>query len=160
MVYLFSNNEGRNARTFSTWNALFSSFNLIAISTSIDFSGAHHRHNIHSSHTFLQILPMLGKLPCKSTSGTRFSITHPLITLAEFPELPCLATRHHLLQKWGCMYNSSTNPFVTPEITLKVASRLRETIIKNYYRDLRQLKRKVSFVGVEVLLLIDTTARS
>ena len=41
------------------------------------------------------------------------------------------------------------NPFVTPEITLKVASRLRETIIKNYYRDLRQLKRKVSFVGVE-----------
>ena len=29
------------------------------------------------------------------------------------------------------------NPFVTPEITLKVASRLRETIIKNYYRDLR-----------------------
>ena len=41
------------------------------------------------------------------------------------------------------------NPFVTPEITLKVASRLRETIIKNYYRDLRQLKRKVSFAGVE-----------
>jgi len=41
------------------------------------------------------------------------------------------------------------NPFVTPEITLKVASRLRETIIKNYYRDLRQLKRKVSFPGVE-----------
>ena len=41
------------------------------------------------------------------------------------------------------------NPFVTPEITLKVASRLRETIIKNYYRDLRRLKRKVSFVGVE-----------
>ena len=41
------------------------------------------------------------------------------------------------------------NPFVTPEITLKVAARLRETIIKNYYRDLRQLKRKVSFAGVE-----------
>jgi phosphoenolpyruvate carboxylase len=41
------------------------------------------------------------------------------------------------------------NPFVTPEITLKVASRLRQTIIKNYYRDLRRLKRKVSFVGVE-----------
>ena len=41
------------------------------------------------------------------------------------------------------------NPFVTPEITLKVASRLRQTIIKNYYRDLRQLKRKVTFAGVE-----------
>ena len=41
------------------------------------------------------------------------------------------------------------NPFVTPEITLKVAARLRETIIKNYYRDLRKLKRKLSFAGVE-----------
>ena len=41
------------------------------------------------------------------------------------------------------------NPFVTPEITLKVAARLRETIIKNYHRDLRQLKRKLSFAGVE-----------
>jgi phosphoenolpyruvate carboxylase len=41
------------------------------------------------------------------------------------------------------------NPFVTPEITLKVAQRLRETIIKNYYRDVRNLKRKLSFKGVE-----------
>lgn len=41
------------------------------------------------------------------------------------------------------------NPFVTPEITLKVAQRLRETIIKNYYRDVRRLKRKLTFEGVE-----------
>lgn len=41
------------------------------------------------------------------------------------------------------------NPFVTPEITLKVAARLRETIIKNYYRDIRKLRRKITFVGVE-----------
>ena len=41
------------------------------------------------------------------------------------------------------------NPFVTPEITLNVAKRLRETIIKNYYRDVRRLKRKLSFEGVE-----------
>ncbi|MEO5787853.1 phosphoenolpyruvate carboxylase [Gelidibacter sp.] len=41
------------------------------------------------------------------------------------------------------------NPFVTPEITLKVAERLRETIIKNYYRDIRSLKRKLTFRGVE-----------
>jgi len=41
------------------------------------------------------------------------------------------------------------NPFVTPEITLNVANRLRETIIKNYYRDTRQLKRKLTFKGVE-----------
>ena len=41
------------------------------------------------------------------------------------------------------------NPFVTPEITLKVANRLRETIIKNYYRDARRLRRKLTFEGVE-----------
>ena len=41
------------------------------------------------------------------------------------------------------------NPFVTPEITLKVANKLREAIIKNYYRDVRRLKRKLTFEGVE-----------
>ncbi|WP_344715804.1 phosphoenolpyruvate carboxylase [Winogradskyella damuponensis] len=41
------------------------------------------------------------------------------------------------------------NPFVTPEITLKVADRLRLSIIKNYYRNVRQLKRKLTFQGVE-----------
>ena len=41
------------------------------------------------------------------------------------------------------------NPFVTPEITLKVAERLKETIVKNYYRDVRQLKRKLTFKGIE-----------
>jgi phosphoenolpyruvate carboxylase len=41
------------------------------------------------------------------------------------------------------------NPFVTPEITLKVANRLRLTILKNYYRDVRTLKRKLTFRGVE-----------
>ncbi|WP_452231096.1 phosphoenolpyruvate carboxylase [Lacinutrix sp. MEBiC02404] len=41
------------------------------------------------------------------------------------------------------------NPFVTPEITLNVAKRLRETVIKNYYRDARRLKRKLTFHGVE-----------
>ncbi|WP_178990545.1 phosphoenolpyruvate carboxylase [Winogradskyella schleiferi] len=41
------------------------------------------------------------------------------------------------------------NPFVTPEITLKVAGRLRLSIIKNYYRNVRQLKRKLTFTGVE-----------
>lgn len=41
------------------------------------------------------------------------------------------------------------NPFVTPEITLKVARRLKHTILKNYYRDIRSLKRKLTFKGVE-----------
>lgn len=46
------------------------------------------------------------------------------------------------------------NPFVTPEITLKVANRLRETIIKNYYRDARRLRRKLTFEGVEERLAV------
>ena len=41
------------------------------------------------------------------------------------------------------------NPFVMPETTLKVAQRLKQTILKNYYRDLRSLKRKLTFKGVE-----------
>lgn len=41
------------------------------------------------------------------------------------------------------------NPFVTPEITLKVANRLKKTILGNYYRDVRRLKRKLTFRGVE-----------
>lgn len=40
------------------------------------------------------------------------------------------------------------NPFVTPQITLKVARRLKQTILKNYYRDARNLRRKLTFKGV------------
>ncbi|HKK11194.1 MAG TPA: phosphoenolpyruvate carboxylase, partial [Flavobacteriaceae bacterium] len=44
------------------------------------------------------------------------------------------------------------NPFVTPEITLKVSDRLKLTILKNYYRDVRALRRKLTFRGVEELI--------
>ena len=40
------------------------------------------------------------------------------------------------------------NPFVTTEITLKVAHRLRRSILKLYYQDIRQLKRKLTFYRV------------
>ena len=46
------------------------------------------------------------------------------------------------------------NPFVTPEITLNVAKRLRDTIIKNYYRDIRSLRRKLTFEGVENKIVV------
>ena len=46
------------------------------------------------------------------------------------------------------------NPFVTPAITLKVAYRLKQTILKNYYRDIRKLKRKLTFKGVEERITI------
>ncbi|MFK7748192.1 MAG: phosphoenolpyruvate carboxylase [Kordia sp.] len=44
------------------------------------------------------------------------------------------------------------NPFVTTDITLKVAERLRSTVLLNYYRDIRKLKRRITFEGVETRL--------
>lgn len=44
------------------------------------------------------------------------------------------------------------NPFVTTEITLKVADRLRSSILKCYYLDVRKLKRKLTFSGVDILV--------
>ena len=41
------------------------------------------------------------------------------------------------------------NPFVTSDITLKTAKRLQFSVLRNYYRDLRKLKRKITFPGVE-----------
>ena len=44
------------------------------------------------------------------------------------------------------------NPFVTTPITLQVAQRLRHGIQRNYYQDVRQLKRRLTFEGVESLI--------
>jgi len=44
------------------------------------------------------------------------------------------------------------NPFVTSDITLSVADALRSSIIKCYYMDVRKLKRRLTFEGVELPL--------
>ncbi|MBC7650318.1 MAG: phosphoenolpyruvate carboxylase [Deinococcales bacterium] len=44
------------------------------------------------------------------------------------------------------------NPFVTAEITAQVADALRIGIIRCYYLDVRRLKRRLTFKGVDVLL--------
>ncbi|WP_396187221.1 phosphoenolpyruvate carboxylase, partial [Flavobacterium sp.] len=44
------------------------------------------------------------------------------------------------------------NPFVTTEITLKVADRLRTSILKCYYFEMRNLKRKLTFYEVDALV--------
>jgi len=41
------------------------------------------------------------------------------------------------------------NPYVTTQITLDVANKLRSRLFHNYYRDLKQLRRRLSFNGVE-----------
>ncbi|HRE66278.1 MAG TPA: phosphoenolpyruvate carboxylase [Cyclobacteriaceae bacterium] len=44
------------------------------------------------------------------------------------------------------------NPFVTSEITRKVAARLQDSILKCYYRDIRALRRRLTFRGVDKLV--------
>lgn len=45
------------------------------------------------------------------------------------------------------------NPFVTTEITEQVAQRLRQAILKNYHRDIRKLRRKLTFKKVADIVL-------
>lgn len=44
------------------------------------------------------------------------------------------------------------NPYVTADTTLKVAATLRESILKSYYLDVRRLKRRLTFKGVDIPL--------
>ena len=41
------------------------------------------------------------------------------------------------------------NPFVKPKTTLKVAAKLKKAILKKYYQDLKNLRKKLTFRGVE-----------
>lgn len=45
------------------------------------------------------------------------------------------------------------NPFVTAEITLEVAARLRRTLMKNYYKDVRKMRRRITFDQAEPLVI-------
>lgn len=44
------------------------------------------------------------------------------------------------------------NPFVTTETTKLVATRMRESILRCYYREIRQVKRRLTFEGVEEII--------
>ena len=41
------------------------------------------------------------------------------------------------------------NPYVTPEITLKTAESLKFSILRNYFREIRKMKRSLTFNGLE-----------
>jgi len=45
------------------------------------------------------------------------------------------------------------NPFVTHEITLRVAHHLQQTLLRCYHRDLRILKRRLTFKGVDHIIV-------
>ncbi len=40
------------------------------------------------------------------------------------------------------------NPFVTPEITMAVAAKLKESIVKKYIKDVKYLRRRLTFKGI------------
>ena len=44
------------------------------------------------------------------------------------------------------------NPYVTHDVSLQVAQKLRETVLRCYHRQLRELKRRLSFKGVDTLM--------
>lgn len=45
------------------------------------------------------------------------------------------------------------NPHVTHTTTVSVAARLKETILKNYHRDIRLLRRRLTFQGIDTLIM-------
>ncbi len=52
---------------------------------------------------------------------------------------------------WPCG-DRDGNPYVTPDVSIKTAEKLKYSIQRNYYRDLRKLKRKMTFDEVEEII--------
>tara|TARA_B100000575_G_scaffold31955_1_gene21525 strand:- start:11820 stop:14390 length:2571 start_codon:yes stop_codon:yes gene_type:complete len=52
---------------------------------------------------------------------------------------------------WPCG-DRDGNPYVTPDISIKTAKKLKYSIQRNYYRDLRKLRRKITFDEVEGII--------
>ena len=115
------------------------------------------------------LLAQLGKTPFfKKEKPTPFDEAVSLIWYLENVFYPTASEMVHYLQKNIFKGNElkndvlnlgfwpggdrDGNPFVTTEITLKVAERLRTSILKCYYTDIRKLKRKLTFTGVDVII--------
>ncbi|WP_333877473.1 phosphoenolpyruvate carboxylase [Flavobacterium sp.] len=116
-----------------------------------------------------QLLAQLGKTPfIKKEKPTPFDEAVSLIWYLENVFYPTIGEMMQYLQ-WHIFEGNTIenpivdlgfwpggdrdgNPFVTPEITEKVAKRLRTSIMKCYYFDIRSLKRKLTFEEVDTII--------
>jgi len=119
--------------------------------------------------TIKQLLAQLGKTPfIKKEKPTPFDEAISLVWYLENVFYQTIGTMIQYLQKnifEGNIIENPIinlgfwpggdrdgNPFVTPEITEKVAKRLRTSILKCYYFDIRSLKRKLTFNEVDTII--------
>ena len=131
-----------------------------------DLSKAIAENNLNNINTFLQ---QLGKTPFfKKQKPTPFDEAVSLIWYLENVFYPAIGKiSMSLASQYSEEYNPADllinmgfwpggdrdgNPFVTSDITLKVADALRGSIIKCYYLDIRKLRRRLTFEGVETML--------
>jgi phosphoenolpyruvate carboxylase len=131
-----------------------------------DLSKALKENNVSLINTYLQ---QLGKTPLlKKQKPTPYDEAVSLIWYLEnvfynatgriitqlknqFPELDLSANPIIKMGFWPGG-DRDGNPNVTCETTLKVADALRSSIIKCYYLDVRKLKRRLTFKGIDILL--------
>jgi phosphoenolpyruvate carboxylase len=131
-----------------------------------DLSKALKENNVNLINTYLQ---QLGKTPLlKKQKPTPYDEAVSLIWYLEnvfyaatgriitqlknqFPELDLLDNPIIKMGFWPGG-DRDGNPNVTVDTTLKVADALRSSIIKCYYLDVRKLKRRLTFKGIDALL--------
>jgi phosphoenolpyruvate carboxylase len=131
-----------------------------------DLSKALKDNNVNLINTYLQ---QLGKTPLlKKQKPTPYDEAVSLIWYLEnvfynatgriitqlknqFPELD-LSTNPIIKMGFWPGGDRDGNPNVTVDTTLKVADALRSSIIKCYYLDVRKLKRRLTFKGIDTIL--------